>query len=73
MKVKFMAKQLSKLACRWTIEEIEFLVEILADPDNGFAQSLERLALKKFFNNEVFRHIQFEFLKGLKSDSFRKS
>ena len=27
--------------------------------------------LKKFSSNEVFRHIQCEFLKGLKSDSFR--
>ena len=30
MKAKFMAKQLSKLAGRWTIEEIELFVEILA-------------------------------------------
>ena len=73
MKAKFMAKQMSKLARRWTIEETELFAENLAYPDNGFAQSLERLALKKSSNNEVFRHIECEFVKGLKSDSFRYS
>lgn len=61
-----------KLARRWTNEETELFAEILADPDNGFAESLERLALKKSSNNEVFRHIQCELLKGLKNDSFRE-
>ena len=66
MKAKFMAKQDSKLARRWTIKETELFAEILADPDDGFAQSLERLALKKSSNNEAFRHVQCEFLKGLR-------
>ena len=35
----------------------------MADPDNRFAQSLDRLGLKNSYNNKVF--------KGLKSDSFR--
>ena len=51
----------------------ELYAEILSDPDHGFAQSLERLALKKSSNNEVFRHIQSEFLKGLKNDSFKET
>ena len=55
-----MAKQVSKLARRLTIEETELFPEIVADPDYGFAQSLERLALKKSSNNEIFRHIQRE-------------
>ena len=53
MKAKFMAKPMSKLARRWTIEETELFAENLADPDYGFAQSLERLALKKSSNDEV--------------------
>ena len=36
------------------MEENELFTKILADPDNGFAQSLGRLALKKSNNNEVF-------------------
>ena len=68
---KFMAKEVSKVARRWTIKEIEFFAEILADPENSSAQSLERLALKKSSNNKVFKHTQCEFVKGLKCDSFR--
>ena len=71
MKTKYMAKQVSKLARCWTIEETELFAEILADPDNVFAKSLECLVLKKSFNKEIFRHIHCEFLKVLKSDSFR--
>ena len=41
-----MAKQVPKVACRWTIEGIELFAEILADPDDGFAHSLECLGLK---------------------------
>ena len=52
-----MEKKVTKLARRWTNEETELYAEILSDPDNGFAQSLERLALKKSSNNEVFRQI----------------
>ena len=36
------------------MEETELFTKILADPDNGFPQSLGRLALKKSHNNEVF-------------------
>ena len=66
-----MGKQVSKLAHCWTIEKTELFSEILADPNNGFSQSLERLPLKKSFNKKVFRHIQCEIFKGLKSDGFR--
>ena len=47
MKAKFMAKQDSKLARCWTIKETELFVEILADPDNGFAQSFGALSSKE--------------------------
>ena len=71
MKAEFMAKRLSKLARRWTIKETGFFTEISADTDNGFPPSLECFAPKKSTNNVVFRLIQCEFLKCLKSDSFR--
>ena len=41
-----MAKQVPKVARRWTIEGTELFAETLADPDDGFAQSLECLGLK---------------------------
>ena len=66
-----MTKEVSKLAPCWIIEETELFAEILADPDNVFAKSLECLAPIKSFNYEIFRHIHCEFLKVLKSDSFR--
>ena len=56
-KKKTWKRKSQKLACKWTNEEIELYTEILSDPDSGFAQSLERLALKKSSNNKVFRHI----------------
>ena len=42
---------------RWTKEEIEKCSEILADPTNNYAASLEKLALKKSLNNELFEDI----------------
>ena len=37
-----------KLRCRnWTPEETEFFADVLSDESNRFADSLERLALKK--------------------------
>ena len=38
----------AKVRCRnWTPEETELFANVLADEDNRFAASLERLALKK--------------------------
>ena len=69
IKAKLMAKQVPKYARRWTIKGTELFAEILADPDDGFAQSLECLGLKNSSSPlEVFRRIQCEFLKDLKSD-----
>ena len=39
-------------------EEIEKFSEILADPANNYASSLEKLALKKLLNNELFEHVK---------------
>ena len=45
----------AKVRCRnWTPEETELFANVLADEENRFAASLERLALKKAANNEVF-------------------
>ena len=44
-----------KLRCRnWTPEETEFFADVLSDESNRFADSLERLALKKAANSKVF-------------------
>lgn len=62
-KLDLWQKKVSKLAYPCKIEETELFAEVLADPDNCFAQSLDRLGLKNSYNNKVF--------KGLKSDSFK--
>ena len=43
---------------KWTEEENELFAKILSSDENSFASSLERLALKKSSNNEVFSHIK---------------
>ena len=40
---------------RWTDNELELFAEVLADPKNNFAISLEKLAIKKSASNEVFK------------------
>ena len=44
--------------------------EVLVDDENGFADALERLALKKVTDNEVFRHVKLKFDAALKNESF---
>ena len=43
---------------RWTKEETDKFCEILADPRNNYAASLDKLALKKSSNNELFKPIK---------------
>ena len=66
------SKNVKKNSRRWTQEETKLFPEILSDPDNGFAESLEKLALKKSSNNEVHMHIQQEFMNVLEFDSFKE-
>ena len=45
--------------CNWTLDETELFVHVLADEDNRFAASLERLALKKQPTTKyIFDHIK---------------
>ena len=48
---------------RWTKEEIEKFSEILADPTNNYAASLEKLSLRNSSNNELLKHIKNTFEK----------
>ena len=50
-----------KNAKRWAENELELFAEVLPDPENNFAISLEKLALKKLANNAVFKHIKIPF------------
>ena len=56
---------------RWTKEEIEKFSEILADPTNNYAASLEKLALKKSSNNELLKHIKNTFDEELNDREFK--
>ena len=49
-------KESVKKVRHWTEEEKEKFSEILADQTNNYAASLEKLALKKSSNNELFEH-----------------
>ena len=55
----------------WTKEEIEKFSEILADPTNNYAASLEKLALKKPSNNELSEHIKNTFDEELNDPDFK--
>ena len=45
-------------AWRWTNVALDAYADALADSENSFAATLEKLTLKKLSNNEVFEHIQ---------------
>ena len=48
----------TKSARRWTQNQLELFAEVLADLENNFAISFEKVALKKSASNEVFEHIK---------------
>ena len=52
-------------------EEKEKFSEILADPTNNYAASLEKLALKKSSNNELLKHIKNTFDEELNDREFK--
>ena len=54
-----------------TKEEIEKFSEILADPTNNYAASLDKLALKKSSNNELFEHVKNTFHEELNDHQFK--
>ena len=55
---------------RWTLTELSAFAEVLADPENCFATTLDQLALKKSSNNEVFECIQKEFIAEINTEDF---
>ena len=62
-KIKEESKKKSKgpkNARPWTDVEFHAYADVLADQENSFAATLDKLALKKSSNNEVFEHIQKE-------------
>ena len=65
-------KKISKNTRRWTELEINVYADVLANPENSFAIALEKLALKKSANNEVFEHIQKLFQAELDKDDFKE-
>ena len=57
---------------RWTKNELELFAEVPADPENDFAISLKKLALKKAANIEVFEHIKNTFEIEMDNEIFKK-
>ena len=71
-KIKEESKKKSKEpknAQRWTDVELDAYADVLADPENSFAAILDKLALKKSSNNEVFEHIQKELAAEMETSS----
>ena len=57
--------------CRkWTDEEVEVYAIILGDSEHSFALNLEKLAMKKRSNKEMFLHIKKYLDKSFKSEEF---
>ena len=68
----------TKNAGRWTKKELselfaQALAEFLADPENNFAISLEKLALKKSANNELFERIKNTFEMEIDNEVFKQN
>ena len=61
----------TKNARRWTENELELFVKVLAYLENNFALSLEKFALKKSANNEVFEHIKNTFDTKMDKEIFK--
>ena len=58
---------------QWTENELELLAEVLADPENNFAISVDKLALKKSSNNEAFEHIKNTFEMEMDNGTFKQN
>ena len=57
---------------RWTDLELDCFADVLADPENCFAASLDKLALKRSSNNEVYECIQKELVTEMQTENFRQ-
>ena len=56
---------------RWTDVELDTYADVLADSENSFAATLDKLALKKSSNNEVFEHIQKQLASEMETEDFK--
>ena len=73
-KIKEESKKKSKEpknAQRWTDVELDAYADVLADPENSFAATLDKLALKKSSYKEVFEHIQKELAAEMETEDFQ--
>ena len=56
--IKCLPKKKEDRARKWTPAETQLFAKVLADEENCFGHSFERLALKKSSNNEMFEAIK---------------
>ena len=72
-KIKEESKKKSKepkSALRWTDVELDAYADALADPENSFEATLDKLMLKKSSINEVFEHIKKELAAKMETEDF---
>ena len=55
---------------RWTKDAMEKFPQVLVDPANGFVFCLDKIALKKLSNNEVYEHVKKTFDEELAKKEF---
>ena len=73
-KIKEESKKKSKepkSALRWTDVELDAYADALADLENSFVATLDKLVLKKSSINEVFEHIQKELAAKMETEDFQ--
>ena len=57
---------------RWTDLELDCFADVLADPENCLAASLDKLELKRSSNNEVYECIQKELVTEMQTENFKQ-
>ena len=62
-----------KNATRWTKIELELFSEVLADAVNNFAMFLEKIALRKSGNNEIFQYSKNTFEIEMDNEMFKQN
>ena len=58
-----------KNARRWM--DVDASTDVLADPKNSFAATLDKLVLRMSSNNKVFEHIQKELAAEMETEDFQ--
>ena len=71
LEYKYLNLRNQKNPLSWTDVELDAYANVLADSENSFAATLDKLALKKSSNNEVFELIQKDLAAEMGTEDFQ--